>query len=413
MASAAKITELLPDTLPEDFGEWDDKASPSTQLIRLVSSERDPGPRVAAEPVAQRAEPDSAMTAPVNLLRGAALPNSAPGFVEDTVFIPRGRLLSPALNRPHKTVAQKPAAAPVIEEVRFFAPRPIVTAAATAPKATLAHQAEAIIKTDETALPFFRAQTAVPKPARKNRPIIAGASAALGVVLAVAMIPLWGHRTASPVKAVATPEPAVTAIRRPTVLTPAVSAPTQPAAAVGDLQHSSVTAPASDRKNAGPSRAQAKLMNDQLTAATRIHMAGASVEQAPPPLGDFAAADLEGSSNNNAIAGVFSSANQPMVQAASPKVVNVPAGVAFGLLIQKIAPVYPKIAKDSQVSGTVVLNTHISKNGTIEDLRVVSGPAMLRQAAVNAVRAWRFNPYRINNQPTEIETTIRVTFSLH
>jgi protein TonB len=100
------------------------------------------------------------------------------------------------------------------------------------------------------------------------------------------------------------------------------------------------------------------------------------------------------------------------VGAASPKAVTVSSGVIFGLLIQKRPPVYPLIAKAARVSGTVVLAATISKTGTIKNLHVVSGPVMLQESAVDAVRTWRYKPYKLNNQPTEVETTINVTFSL-
>jgi periplasmic protein TonB len=74
--------------------------------------------------------------------------------------------------------------------------------------------------------------------------------------------------------------------------------------------------------------------------------------------------------------------------------------------------VYPPIAKTAGVSGTVVLEAVISKAGTIENLRIVSGPMMLRKAAEDAVRTWRYRPYKLNNEPTEVETTINVIFSL-
>ena len=394
MASPAKVTEILPDTLPEDFGEWDDEKSPSTQPIRLASSEHGPGLGVVPRPATQPAESHDSVTAPGNLLRGAALSPSAPEFVEDAIFLHRVRSLSPALDRPHETVAQGLATAP-------------------------APQAAAMTEADEILPHFFRAETTEPKPAKKKRPIIAGTSAALVVVLAAAMILVLSHRTASSVKPVAAPEPAVTVIQqpedatlKPTLSTPTVPAPTQPVAAARDAQHSSGAAPASDRENAGPSQARAQMMNDQLRAPARTHMAAAPAEQAPPPLGGFAAADMDGSGNNNAIGSVFSSAKQPSVGAASPKAVTVSSGVIFGLLIQKRPPVYPLIAKAARVSGTVVLAATISKTGTIKNLHVVSGPVMLQESAVDAVRTWRYKPYKLNNQPTEVETTINVTFSL-
>jgi protein TonB len=92
--------------------------------------------------------------------------------------------------------------------------------------------------------------------------------------------------------------------------------------------------------------------------------------------------------------------------------VNISAGVATGMLLQKTIPVYPPIAKAARVSGTVVLQATISKSGTIENLRVVGGPAMLTQAAIDAVRQWRYKPYLLNNDPVEVETTVNVIFSL-
>jgi protein TonB len=82
------------------------------------------------------------------------------------------------------------------------------------------------------------------------------------------------------------------------------------------------------------------------------------------------------------------------------------------MLIQKTPPIYPPIARAARVSGTVELHATISKNGTIKDLHVVSGPAMLQQAAVDAVRNWRYKPYKLNNEPVEVETTIRLVFAL-
>ena len=82
------------------------------------------------------------------------------------------------------------------------------------------------------------------------------------------------------------------------------------------------------------------------------------------------------------------------------------------MLIQKTTPVYPPIAKAARVSGTVVLQATISKSGTIENLHVISGPAMLQQSAMDAVKTWRYRPYLLNNEPVEVDTTINVIFTL-
>jgi TonB family protein len=75
-------------------------------------------------------------------------------------------------------------------------------------------------------------------------------------------------------------------------------------------------------------------------------------------------------------------------------------------------PAYPPIAKASRIQGTVLLDAVISDSGSITNLRVVSGPAMLQQSALDAVRTWHYKPYLANGVPTEVETDIEVIFKL-
>jgi protein TonB len=91
---------------------------------------------------------------------------------------------------------------------------------------------------------------------------------------------------------------------------------------------------------------------------------------------------------------------------------RVSSGVSEGMLLTPIQPVYPAIAKAAGVQGTVVLEATISTVGRIESLQVVSGPPMLRWAAQDAVRVARYRPYKLNGQPTEVQTTITVVFRL-
>lgn len=92
--------------------------------------------------------------------------------------------------------------------------------------------------------------------------------------------------------------------------------------------------------------------------------------------------------------------------------VRVSAPIVEGLLIDKRTPVYPPIAIATHLEGTVVLQATISRSGTIENLRVVSGPVLLQQAALNAVQTWRYRPYLLNGDPVEVETTVNVIFKL-
>jgi len=83
-----------------------------------------------------------------------------------------------------------------------------------------------------------------------------------------------------------------------------------------------------------------------------------------------------------------------------------------GSLIYKPQPEYPPLARTAHAEGQVVLAALISKDGTIENLRVLAGHPMLVRSAITAVTQWRYRPYILNNEPVEVETQITVNFSL-
>jgi protein TonB len=79
-----------------------------------------------------------------------------------------------------------------------------------------------------------------------------------------------------------------------------------------------------------------------------------------------------------------------------------------------VQPIYPPIAKVAHMSGVVVLHAVISKTGAIESLAVQSTTnAMFNNAALDAVRQWKYKPYVLNGDPTEVDTTITVNFNLN
>lgn len=105
----------------------------------------------------------------------------------------------------------------------------------------------------------------------------------------------------------------------------------------------------------------------------------------------------------------------PAVNAVIPKVEEVPisAGIAVGMLVKKQVPVYPQDAKDAHVSGTVVLQATIGRDGKIHDLRVVSAPwPSLAASSLWAVLHWEYKPYMLNGEPVEVQTTVNVIYSL-
>jgi protein TonB len=160
---------------------------------------------------------------------------------------------------------------------------------------------------------------------------------------------------------------------------------------------------------------QSEMMNNQLVAPTKIpkDIKMQQTKEAPPSQ-SFGVAGMEGLGSGSGVPGAFGNgpATGPKVVAAPPKKVNISGGVAQGMLLQKTLPNYPPIAKAARVSGTVVLQATISKSGTIENLKVISGPAMLQGAATDAVRSWRYRPYLLNGEPVEVETTVNVVFTL-
>lgn len=83
-----------------------------------------------------------------------------------------------------------------------------------------------------------------------------------------------------------------------------------------------------------------------------------------------------------------------------------------GNLIHRIQPKYPSLARQARIQGQVSLRAIISHDGRIENLQVVNGHPLLVQAAIDAVRQWRYRPYMLNGEPVEVETQITVNFTL-
>ena len=105
---------------------------------------------------------------------------------------------------------------------------------------------------------------------------------------------------------------------------------------------------------------------------------------------------------------------QPGTQAAaSPsKPLSVPANVIAGNRIGGPQITYPKDAKQAKIQGTVVLNAVIDKDGNVKEVKAVSGPKILEESSLDAVRQWKYKPYLLNGEPVEVKTTISVVYTL-
>ncbi len=163
-----------------------------------------------------------------------------------------------------------------------------------------------------------------------------------------------------------------------------------------------------------------ELDNGALRAPTAIPKKIAMIkeEDAPPPSsGGFGvvggvAGGMPGGSMGGVIGGIVAATPVAVPRMATPKSVRVSSGVASGLLIKRVQPTYPPLARQARIQGTVMLAAVISKDGSIENLHVISGHPMLTQAALEAVKQWKYKPYLLNNEPVEVETQVQVNFSL-
>ena len=166
---------------------------------------------------------------------------------------------------------------------------------------------------------------------------------------------------------------------------------------------------------------QSNLIDNVAIAPQRIPTTVARItETVPPPQLNFSGG-IEGAIGNGARTGVWGMMNDSISRAAQPPAPAHPTAVRTfresrlleGSLIRRVQPIYPPLAKAARIQGPVILFAIISKAGTIENLRTISGHPMLVSAAIDAVSQWRYRPYILNSEPVEVETQITVNFVLN
>jgi periplasmic protein TonB len=164
---------------------------------------------------------------------------------------------------------------------------------------------------------------------------------------------------------------------------------------------------------------QTDIMNGQLRTPTKIPQKVEMIKEdvAPPPVTTAGViggvpGGIPGGQMGGVIGGIISSTPVAVPKVATPQRVRVSQGVTQGLLVRRVQPMYPPLARQARIQGTVVLQAEISKEGTIQNLRLISGHPMLAPAAIEAVKQWRYKPYFLNGEPVEVETQITVNFSL-
>ena len=80
------------------------------------------------------------------------------------------------------------------------------------------------------------------------------------------------------------------------------------------------------------------------------------------------------------------------------------------LVTHRVDPDYPEAARPANLQGVIVLDVVVGRDGSVVDMRALNGPDVLAQAAMDALRWWRFEPYRVDGRPVVVETTVAVEF---
>jgi periplasmic protein TonB len=164
---------------------------------------------------------------------------------------------------------------------------------------------------------------------------------------------------------------------------------------------------------------QTDITNGQLRTPTKIPQKVQMIkeDEAPPEMMSSGVVGgvpggVPGGQMGGVIGGIISSTPVAVPKVATPTRVRVSQGVTQGLLIRKVQPNYPPLARQARIQGQVLLAAEISKDGSIENLHLISGHPMLAPAAIEAVKQWKYKPYILNGEPVEVETQITVNFTL-
>jgi protein TonB len=142
-------------------------------------------------------------------------------------------------------------------------------------------------------------------------------------------------------------------------------------------------------------------------------------EEQPPDMGMGGVAGgvpggVAGGSMGGVIGGVIGGTSTAAPPPPRPTVTRTRVGGAVqnAKLVNKVQPLYPPLARQTRISGTVKLHAIIGKDGSVQQLQVVSGHPLLVQSALDAVKQWRYQPTLLNGDPVEVDTEIDVIFTL-
>jgi protein TonB len=151
----------------------------------------------------------------------------------------------------------------------------------------------------------------------------------------------------------------------------------------------------------------------RMVAPTVIPKKVEIIKDEAPDVGAAGGFGVAGGVAGGVLGGIISSGGPPPPpKPPTPTRITIGGNVQQAKAIERTQPQYPAIAKAAHVQGTVVLHAIIAKDGTVQQLQLMSGPPLLVNAAMEAVRSWRYQPTLLNGEPVEVDTTIQVVFSL-
>lgn len=96
----------------------------------------------------------------------------------------------------------------------------------------------------------------------------------------------------------------------------------------------------------------------------------------------------------------------------NPQTVHVGGDIKPPLKTKNVPPVYPPVAKQARIEGSVIIEVTIGTDGKVKDTKVVRSVKILEDAAVTAMRGWEFKPTIVNGQPVQVIMTVPINFSL-
>jgi len=271
----------------------------------------------------------------------------------------------------------------------------------------------------------------------KHKAAIALGAVALVVVAGAAYYFQWLPFVAKPdAKPAATiPAPAelpVTAIPPQTNLAPQPSSTpanpatipptTGPTGASGPSPRASATAPAPSRPSKFVSETPAATASGapatmtpsskvpDMFVALNAHPTSRAYSADSGPADGAPAVDSENSDAGLSAIGPSAEVPPPSVEPEAPVRIHVGGEIKPPRLVSSVLPVYPAVARETGIEGDVVIDTTIDKTGKVTGMKVVSGNAMLRQAALDALRQWKYEPSKLNGEPVPVQMTVTIKF---